>query len=73
MSPATSATSPSSASARSPARAVQVHGELARRLGIEQLAEPRGNHAGQEVAGAAGRHPGVAGQVDERAIVRRRQ
>ena len=36
--------------------AVQVDGELAGGLGIEQLRQPGGDHAGQHVAGAAGRH-----------------
>ena len=49
--------------------AVQVDGELARRLGVEQLREPGRDHPGQEIAGPAGRHAGVAGQVDERAAV----
>ena len=49
--------------------AVQVDGELAGRLRIEQLREPGGDHAGQHVAGAAGRHAGVAGEVDEGAVL----
>ena len=50
--------------------AVQVDGQLARRFGVEQLREPGRDHPGQQVAGAAGRHAGVAGQVDERAALR---
>ena len=50
-------------------RAVQIDRELAGGLRVEQLREPRRDHAGEEVARAAGRHPGVAGEVDERAVV----
>ena len=45
--------------------AVQEDRELTGRFGIEQLGEPRRQHAGQDVAGAAGGHPRVAGRVDE--------
>ena len=37
--------------------AVQEHRELTRRFGVEQLRQPRRQHARQDVAGAAGGHP----------------
>ena len=37
-------------------QAVQVDREAARRLRVEQLRQPRRDHAGEDVAGAAGRH-----------------
>ena len=52
-------------------RAVQEDGKPARRLGVEQLRQPRRNHPGEHVAGAAGRHAGIAGRVDEDAAFRR--
>ena len=52
--------------------AVQIDGELRGIRRVQQLREPRGHHAGQHVSGAAGRHAGVAGQVDVRLPVGRR-
>ena len=49
--------------------AVQIDGQLAGGLRVEQLREPRRDHAGQQVARAAGGHAGVARQVDERPAV----
>ena len=66
MSPAMSATSPTSASAEIAGQAVQVDGQLAGRFRVEQLRAPGRDHAGEHVAGAGGRHAGVAGDVDER-------
>src|SRR5512138_1744477 len=48
---------------------VEIDGELARGLGVEQLAEPRADHPAQDVAGAARRHTCVAGRVDEDLLV----
>ena len=52
--------------------AVQVHRELARRLGVEELREPRGDHPREHVARAAGGHARIAGGVDEYLVVGRR-
>ena len=65
-------TSPSSASARSPARPCRYTRERARPPRRRATARPCRDHAGQHVARARRRHAGIAGQVDERLAVRRR-
>ena len=40
---------------------VQVHRNLACRLGVEQLCEPRRDHSRQQVPCSAGRHARIAG------------
>ena len=37
---------------------MEIHRQLARGFGVEQLREPGAEHSGEHVAGAAGRHPG---------------
>src|SRR5438093_1619675 len=44
---------------------VQIDRELARRLCVEKLCEPPGDHAGQNIPGPAGGHAGVARRVDD--------
>ena len=51
---------------------MQIHRQLARRFRIQQLTEPGGDHPGEQVAGTAGGHPRIAGEIDEGAVVRAR-
>jgi hypothetical protein len=69
---ATSADSPFCGLGEIAGRSVQVDAELARGLRVEHLAQPSGDHAGEHVAHAAARHPGVAGGIDEHGLLGRR-
>ena len=52
-------------------QAMQVHRKLACGFGIQELRQPGGNHPGEHIAGAAGRHAGIASRIDEDLFVGR--
>ena len=70
-SPAIMPVCPSSAAARSPARPCRYTASVVAGSTSPSWRDPGGDRPGEHVAGAAGRHAGIAGQVDEH-VARRR-
>ena len=66
MSVATMDSSPSSSTARSPGKSMQVDGKAQALFERAQVRLPHdaGDHAGQDIAAARGGHPGVSGRID---------